>query len=215
MNTLPWLLLIIGIAIVVAVYAYTRYQQRAREDDAMSTVDHGDRSISADDISKSDVLDSSIHSLIDDDKEVKQEEVILILNIRARDDQEWRGEKIIQCALRAGLECGTKGIFEYYGDKKAEGHSGQPIFYVADFVNPGTFDWENMSQFKTKGMSLFMRLPVSCPAAEGFEKMLTCCRDLVAKLDADILDRNQAPLTEQCLQDMHKTCEEYDARQER
>lgn len=211
MSSLPWLLLLIGIVIIAAVYVYTRYQS-THKDDVMSNTARSSRDISEEETLKVNVLPQhhSVPTLTADDaKESDREETLLILNICARDKDEWSGEKIIQCAFHAGLECGDRKVFEYYGDKDGE-RSSKPIFYVANFVNPGTFEWENISQFKTKGMSLFMRLPGPGSALNGFEKMLACCKDMAAKLNADILDSERVPLTDKRLQEMRKICQNFD-----
>ncbi len=216
MNALPWILLFIGVAIVIAVYLHARYQS-ARKDDATPAAKRAakraDREISEVETLAVDVPSQphSLPALIsdDDDEKTAREEVFIILHIRARANEEWSGDKIIQCAVRAGLECGDKNVFECYGDKD-EARGRKPVFYIANFVNPGTFDWENMSQFKTKGMSLFMRLPGPCAAADGFEKMLACCGYMADKLGADILNSERAPLTDERLQEMRKICKDFD-----
>ena len=201
---LQWILLLIGLVIIVAVYIFTRYQNYTRNEQAFD-----EHNIDVD------ILDKKSASDFDSDKllpspeiESQQEQKILVLNICAQANQEWSGDKILKCALAAGLKCSDKNIFEYY--IRPPQVEATAVFYVANFVNPGTFDWNNMTEFKTRGMSLFMRLPTVHSARDSLDKMLDCGQQMSEALGADLCNDKRQPLSKQAVKDMYLICKNYD-----
>ena len=225
-TLLQWMLLFIGIVIVVAIYFYTKYQSKEKKDIARDISDKHIETTQFDDKGSIDALlnpnglvseensdlpfgiDKTLDNPSDDQL---QEGAVLALNVCAPTGAEWSGEKVMKCALASHLRCGDKNIFEYTVND--EDNQEMPLFYVANFVNPGIFDWDNMAQMKIKGLCLFVQIPSPlCSAKEALTKLLDCGQQLADKLGASLCDDKRDPLSKQSVKDMYALCREYDTR---
>jgi cell division protein ZipA len=88
-------------------------------------------------------------------------------------------------ALRAaGLRHGRYGIFH----KLADEFSDEPLFSVANLMEPGSFDLAHASETKIPGMSFFMVVPGPGKAVDRFDDMVRTARDLARDLDGELRD---------------------------
>lgn len=233
MSELRWILLLIGVLIVAGVYGYTRYQRHLRDEASFGrrgaqrdVLDvRGDEPVIS---SADEVVDASDLPPIefepgggeapaggagaaadrDDGAAPEKPREIVILHVRAPEDRPWPGEAVARAAADAGLRQTDKNIFQYFLPE-----SERALFHVADMFKPGVFDWQRLGEARLRGLSLFMQLPVHCPAPEAFETMLNCARRLVESLNGEMLDAHRRPLTEEALADMRALCEAHDGPQ--
>ena len=217
MSELRWILLLIGALIVVAVYAYTRYQRRARDEAARgvakgaSTGAPGEDALMADPgrVAEPEELPAIGLGRNDDagaggDAPRPPTEDLLVMHVRADEGAPWSGTAILKAAEAAGLRCTDKNVFQYFlGEEHA-------LFYVANMFKPGVFDWRRMDEFTTRGLSLFMRLPPTCAATEALKAMLGCAGKLTEILGGDMLGAERRPLSEEALAKMRTLCEAHD-----
>lgn len=126
------------------------------------------------------------------------EELILALTIVSR-SRMLNGDEIVAALETAGLVFGEMNIFHYPGDKSRESFA---LFSVANLVEPGTFDLDNMHEFTSPGLSLFMNLPGRIPAITAFERFIKVAKKLAQLLDAELCDETRSLLTQQAI--MHK-----------
>lgn len=237
MSELRWILLLIGVLIVAGVYGYTRYQRHLRDEASF-----GRRGAQRDvlDVRGDEPVISSTEEMVDasdlppiefepgdgeapgdggdagddtaagrrDGAAPEKAREILILHIRAAEGGPWPGEAVARAAESAGLKQTDKKIFQYFSPE-----SEQALFHVADMFKPGVFDWQRLGEARLRGLSLFMQLPVHCPAPEAFETMLNCARRLAESLGGEMLDARRQPLTEEALADMRALCGAHDGPQ--
>ena len=221
MSELRWILLLIGALIVAAVYAYTRYQRRARDESGRArrrAARAASRSMADEEAlvtDPGDVADLDELPAIDLDRDDDMDatagppqpptEDLLVMHVRADEGTSWSGTAILKAAEAAGLRCTDKNIFQYFlGEEHA-------LFYVANIFKPGVFDWRRMDEFQTRGLSLFMRLPPTCAATEALKAMLGCAAKLIESLGGDMLGAERRPLSEEALAKMRTLCEAHDA----
>lgn len=231
MSELRWILLLIGVLIVAGVYGYTRYQRHLRDEASFGrrgaqrdVLDvRGDEPVIS---STDEVVDASDLPPIefdpgddeapggageaaaadrDDGAAPEKPREILILHVRAPEDRPWPGEAVARAAADTGLQQTDKNIFQYFPPE-----SEQVLFHAADMFKPGVIDWQRLDEVRLRGLSLFMQLPVYCPASGAFETMLGCARRLTEALGGEVLDARRCPLTEEALEDMRALCEAYD-----
>lgn len=216
MPELRWILLFIGVAIVIAVYAYSRHQRHLKNEKefSISTPQHDliDQAVQTDRSEMPSVgLDDDAIELPDEPPVVAEEAtqsdepLLIVLHVQAADDRFWHGNDILDIALKAGLQKTNKQIFQYFHQS-----ANTPIFHVANMLKPGTFDWDDMAQFKTRGLSLFMQLPTPCAAKESFLLMHACAQRLVNHLEGEILDQTRQPLSEAVVEEIHRSCDRFD-----
>ncbi len=216
MSELRWILLLIGALIVAGVYAYTRYQRHVRDEagfgerrvarDVLETAT-GEEALLTD---PGDVPDLGDLPAIDLGRDgdgaapPRPSEDLLVMHVCAGEGQTWSGAAVVKAAEAVGLRRTDKDIFRYF---LAGEHA---LFYVADMFKPGVFDWRRMDKFQTRGLSLFMRLPATCPATEALKAMLGCAGGLTETLGGDLLDAERRPLSEEALARMRALCEAHD-----
>lgn len=236
MSELRWILLLLGVLLIAAVYGYTRCQNRARgkagsgarrAPRAAPGDELGDASEGAPD-AKGLVTDSDGVPDLDGLPEIdlgrgdhvvtvaaaavttaaappRPTEDLLIMHVRADEGAIWSGSAIMQAAEAAGLRRADGDVFQCFLDGE------HALFYVTNMFKPGVFDWRRMDDFQTRGLSLFMRLPATCPATEALKAMLGCAAKLTEILGGDMLDAERRPLSEEALARMRTLCEAHDA----
>jgi len=138
----------------------------------------------------------------ENDDAITDEEVIY-LNLQSRDG-EIEGADLIRAMQKYDLTHGDMDIFH----RLTEG-SRQPLFSVANMVEPGNFDIETLSTMTTPGLTLFLRLPRTFDALHALDEMWATTRGLASELNADILDRNRQPFSSQKQQKMRDEVLEY------
>ena len=106
----------------------------------------------------------SSDDIVDDDSAAQQpDEDVIILSLMAREGETFNGMQLLDAMELCGLSHGEMDIFHY-----TELDSGKPLFSIANVLEPGSFDRENMGDIETPGLAMFMRLPApsvaTCPA---------------------------------------------------
>jgi len=122
---------------------------------------------------------------------------VLVLNVVASDNQEIGGAVLLPTLLTLGLKFGDMNIFHRH--QQATG-KGDVLFSLVNMVNPGTFDVDNMEQFSTSGVSLFMTIPHQHGNMETFNMMLNAAAKIAEAFDGQVLDGDRSTLTKQSTQ---------------
>ncbi|MBT8149070.1 MAG: hypothetical protein KJO24_04020, partial [Gammaproteobacteria bacterium] len=81
---------------------------------------------------------------------------ILVLHARSRSAQGFNGSDLLQILLACDLRYGDRDILHRH---ERAGGSGSLQFSVANMVEPGTFNLEDIKSFRTPGVSFFMTVP--------------------------------------------------------
>ncbi len=137
----------------------------------------------------------------------KPQGLVIVINLLARPGLEFNGEKIVPACKHAGLELGDMNIFHYFSQPETQ--TREKMFSLANMVNPGTFDMNNVSTLKTQGLSLFMQLPGPVDGLTTFEKMLATAQSLKKELDGELCDETRSALTYQTISHLKEQIKEY------
>ena len=105
------------------------------------------------------------------------------------------------------MRFGEMNIFHRHQDNAGK---GQITFSIANMVNPGTFDVDNMEMFTTKGLTLFMTLPNAGDSAKVFKLMLSAAKQLAAEFGGQVLDGKRSVMTKQTEQHYISKIREFD-----
>lgn len=132
---------------------------------------------------------------------------IVLIYLRSRGDKPITGVELLDAAVKAGLTFGEMNIFH----RRQEGGE-QPVFSMANLVNPGHFDPTAWNLFETRGLTLFMTLPGPLSALDAWDAMLATGRRLSELLDADLLDDGQCLITRQRVAQIREDMRDYDRR---
>jgi len=119
---------------------------------------------------------------------------VLVLNVVGRDASELEGAQLLPLLLTLGFKFGEMDIFHRHAS--SAGH-GDVLFSLANMVQPGIFDIDNMEQFSTTGVSLFMQLPHTQGNLETFNIMLNAAAKIAEEFDGQVLDGKRNILTNQ------------------
>jgi len=143
------------------------------------------------------------------DKATQPSEV-LVVNVMARAGYSFAGDDLLQILITAGLKFGEMNIFHHHRDSNTKG----PVLYsVANVLNPGTFDLNNMSDFSTLGVSFFLALPTSINNLEAFETMLLVAQKIKGGLDGELRDDQRNLMTAQTIEHYRQRVRDFELRQ--
>ncbi len=120
------------------------------------------------------------------------EPAIIALYVRPPDKHEFAGTAIVQAMNAVGLRYGDMKIFHHYG--AGELRTEQPLFSVANMVEPGYFDLDRVDSLATPGLAMFLQLPGPLDGAVAFELFLNTAQRLAETLSADLYSAPQALL---------------------
>ncbi|MCL1127081.1 cell division protein ZipA [Shewanella surugensis] len=110
---------------------------------------------------------------------------VLVLHVTAKEHEEFNGAELLPCLLTLNFKFGDMNIFHRHQDNAGK---GKVLFSLANMVKPGVFNPDNMEQFCTQGMVLFMTLPCHGDALMNFSIMLNCAHQIADDLGGQVLD---------------------------
>ena len=138
---------------------------------------------------------------------ITQPTEVLVINVMARDGYTFDGDDLLQVLVTAGLRFGGMNIFHHHLDANTKG----PVLYsVANVLNPGTFDLNNMSDFSTLGVSFFLALPTSINNLDAFEKMLSVAKKVKDGLDGGLRDDQMNLMTPQTIEHYRQRVRDFE-----
>jgi len=122
---------------------------------------------------------------------------VFMLNVVARSPSGFKGEDILHILLACDLRFGDMSFFHRHEQEAGRG----PIqFSVANMMQPGVFDIDNMSDFNTPGLVFFLTLPGPEDMMQAFDYMMETAHAVARNLDGDVLDESRSVITKQTLE---------------
>lgn len=137
----------------------------------------------------------------------KGEPEVLILNIKAAQGEVIEGAALLPMLLTLGFKFGEHDIFHRHTQTNG---TGPILFSLTNIVKPGVFDIDNIENFSTIGLSLFMMLPCESDAQQVFNMMHNAARKLADEFSCKVLDANKVPLSKQSIQQYVERIREFD-----
>ena len=122
---------------------------------------------------------------------------VFMINVVARDPAGFRGEDILHILLACDLRFGDMNFFHRH---EYEAGRGAIQFSVANMMQPGVFDIDNMSDFTTPGLVFFVTLPGPDDMMKAFDYMLETAQAVARNLGGDVLDETRSVITKQTLE---------------
>lgn len=126
-----------------------------------------------------------------DNSEPPEVERLVIFYLKAPPGQAFAGPGLFESLAAAGLSLGPMGIYH-----DSDSH-GQTIFSVANLFEPGTLDIADPDSFSTRGVALFMQLPLTghgMDEQDAFERLLGKAEILAERLGGELHDEQHQPL---------------------
>ncbi|MCK9236590.1 MAG: cell division protein ZipA [Thiopseudomonas sp.] len=123
-------------------------------------------------------------------------EEILVIYVESFDEAGFHGQDLLQCLLESGLRFGEMDIFHRHETMSG---TGAKLFSMANALNPGVFDLDNMEDFSTRAVCFFMSLPGPKHPKQAFDLMLNAARKLANDLGGELKDDHRSVLTAQTI----------------
>ena len=123
----------------------------------------------------------------DDMPSFTSEHELIVLHVKASDPNGFTGSDLLEILLACDLRYGDKDILHRH--EQADGH-GSLQFSVANMVEPGTFNLEDINSFQTPGVTFFMALPGPEDPVGAFDCLVETANCLIKNLDATLLDEH-------------------------
>ncbi|MAX03297.1 MAG: cell division protein ZipA [Gammaproteobacteria bacterium] len=135
---------------------------------------------------------------------------VVVINVMAKKGFDFVGDDLMQVLISNGLRFGEMNIFH-----KRLGNDSKSVlvFSVANILNPGTFDLNNMDSFRTLGISLFLALPTAINNGDAFEQMLTVAQQVSSSLDGELKDDHRNVMTAQTIEHYRQRISDFELRQ--
>jgi len=130
---------------------------------------------------------------------------IMTLFLLASDNRVINGAELLQATVSTGMEFGDMNIFH----RLPEG-SEKPVFSLANAAKPGHFERDEWNTFETSGVALFMTLPGPVNALDAWDAMLATARRIGEILHAELLDNERNPFTRQREAQVREEMRKYD-----
>ncbi|VAW89308.1 Cell division protein ZipA [hydrothermal vent metagenome] len=113
---------------------------------------------------------------------------VIALHIVAKEG-EFVGAELVKAANLAAMRYGEMGIFHFLGAT-----SGAVTFSMANMLEPGTFDLENLNGFTTPGVLLFMESEQQDELATSLGSMVKVAQSICEQLDGQLCDDHRRPM---------------------
>jgi cell division protein ZipA len=140
-------------------------------------------------------------------EKIELEPQVIILSVVMPDNQQMLGAALLPSLLTLGLKYGEMNIFHRHEDNAGK---GKVTFSLANQMNPGSFDLDNMENFATRGVTLFMTLPNAGDSFIVFEQMLNAAKQLAQEFNAQVIDDKRNVMTKQTEQHYISRIREFD-----
>ncbi|WP_282109793.1 cell division protein ZipA [Shewanella algicola] len=115
---------------------------------------------------------------------------VLVLHVVAKQGEQIQGAELLPSLLSLNFKFGDMDIFHRHIDNAG---TGKVLFSLANMLKPGVFDPDNMEQFVTQGVVMFMTLPAYGDPLMNFTIMLNSAYQIADDLGAELLDGQRQP----------------------
>lgn len=140
-------------------------------------------------------------------KETVGQQEVLVLNVKTAEDKPIQGAALLPMLLTLGFKFGDQDIFHRHVNSNGK---GPVLFSLANMFKPGVFDIDNLENFTTRGVSLFMMLPIEGDPHQVFNMMHNAARKIADEFSAQVLDGRRSALTKQSLQQYVEKIREFE-----
>ncbi|NOR51570.1 MAG: hypothetical protein GQ470_03025 [Gammaproteobacteria bacterium] len=122
-----------------------------------------------------------------DDIEADEQGMVLSLLLLAPKGGKFRGTQLKMALQESGFSHGKMDIFHHMDGDEA-------LVSVANVLEPGTFNHDDMATLKTPGVVIFSQLPASRPGSELYSVWYTAIRKMNTALGGRLTTIDRMPL---------------------
>ena len=137
---------------------------------------------------------------------------LVMLYLAAKSGHSISGAELVLATEKVGLVYGHNNIYH----RLAEGaNANEPIFSMANVIQPGYFDLDQIDTLHTPAVSFFMTLPGPVTAIQAWDSMLPIAERMAQLLDAVLLDSDRNALGRQRILHIKEELRAFDRDKER
>ncbi|HHH43221.1 MAG TPA: hypothetical protein ENK49_03715 [Gammaproteobacteria bacterium] len=200
MDDLRLILLLFGAGVILAVYAWTRYQHRSRTPASVSSdstrrerdSDEPDEEAIEQELARMEQVMSGDAT----EPAAADSERLLVISVVAPQGGAFAGDALYRGLQNNKLQLDERGIYQRV--RIAAGKQ-EAIFGVANLVKPGIFPADDLRGFSTPGITLFLQLPGPLDPVEAFDDFVHTAERLAVELGGELQDQKQCVITHQSL----------------
>lgn len=138
----------------------------------------------------------------DESVETGEASLLIVLNIMLPKKQMFSGEDIHAAMTSVGLTHGEHKIYHYMKNEVA-------VFSLANAIEPGYFDLDNLKNISTPGLALFMQLPGPLECRLALDTLLDVGHRLATALNGVLCDESRNVLSQQTITHLKDKVENY------
>lgn len=139
-------------------------------------------------------------------------EKLVMLYLAAKSGHLISGSELVLAAEKVGLVYGHHNIYHRLSESA---QSNEPVFSMANVIQPGFFDLRQIDTLQTPGVSFFLTLPGPVTAIQAWDTMLPIAERMAHLLDAVLLDSDRNALGRQRILHIKEDLRSYDREKER
>ena len=139
-------------------------------------------------------------------------EKLVMLYLAAKSGHLITGAELVLAAEKVGLVYGHQNIYHRLSESV---QSNEPVFSMANVIQPGYFDLRQIDSLQTPGVSFFLTLPGPVTAVQAWDMMLPIAERMAHLLDAVLLDSDRNALGRQRILHIKEDLRSYDREKER
>lgn len=139
-------------------------------------------------------------------------EKLVMLYLAAKSGHTISGAELVLAAEKVGLIHGHHNIYHRLADSSS---SGEPVFSMANVIQPGYFELDRIDTLTTPGVSFFLTLPGPVSAVQAWDSMLPIAERMAQLLDGVLLDSERNALGRQRILHIKEDLRAYDREKER
>ena len=143
----------------------------------------------------------------DESPQQNDEHQIITFLIKAAPGKTFFGANILAATDVVGMKFGDMNIFHHHGADVMDFE--ESIFSMASMYEPGYFELDRMETYQTKGLTLFMQLPVPMDNILAFDLMQETAIRLADLLQGEIWSTKHEPIDAETLQAMRDVVVEF------
>jgi cell division protein ZipA len=139
-------------------------------------------------------------------------EKLVMLYLAAQSGHLITGAELVLAAEKVGLVYGHHNIYHRLSDSV---QSNEPVFSMANVIQPGYFDLRQIDSLQTPGVSFFLTLPGPVTAIQAWDMMLPIAERMAQLLDGVLLDSDRNALGRQRILHIKEDLRSFDREKER
>lgn len=135
---------------------------------------------------------------------------VIVVHVLAPREQPFEGRVLLQQLLEQGLRFGEMNIFHRHEEREGR---NELQFSMANALEPGIFDLDEMESQRFSALSFFLRLPGPRRPRDALERMLASARKIAQALGGELRDEQHSVLTPQTVDHLYQRVQEFERRQ--